>query len=795
MIVLHRIFARVGICIPLIWLGASSWVSAAEGDQHWSPQFGWPGSLETVTAFQYHDGKLYFAGTVAGSTNTSLNVFDGTRMTRVALFTGNSGASINDLLFIDETLYVAGSFTNVEGVAVRALARWSGSEWTATGFTNGIGVTLATDGADLYAGGLFTNPGGVTLTNIGRLSGNSWHAVGAGLGGTNTLPSDVVRSIVFGNGILYAAGNFSNAGTQALSHIAMWDGNTWSSVGSGITGTTVYGLTWTGSRLVAAGAFSQAGGNPALNVAEWNGTTWSALGEGIGGIVGGVAGFNNKICVGGNFTRAGGLAITNFAVWDGTGWSSAGASPSAPVARVYASSGRLYVGGNFLAAAGAIMAGIAVWDGLHWSPIGSPDKMAGLQTSVRGIVSMGSNLYVGGSFVYAGQTNVNHVGRFDGRQWHPVGTGLNDDVRQLALVGTNLYASGDFSGSPGGPFAGKLARWDGAQWQPLNGGFFNNISCLAVGGNDLYVGGFSSISTPDGTVHDVARWDGTNFTGFLRFEEFTLSQWPFPGTNITSIAVQGQNVYLSGTFNIDVCDPLFQNCVSGSNVMRFDGTFARLMGSGLSAPANAIAVMGRDVFFGGSFTLAGGVAVNRIARWDGQNWSQVGGVGVIGSGTVSALAVMGTNLFVGGTFTNINGVRANRIAKWDGVTWSPLGSGTLFTGNSGPVLALTVVGQDLYVGGTFRTAGNKPSFYLARWNEQMDFDLVPTIRLGKVRASGIGPFKMSVTTEGISSYVIEGTTDWQSWTPLMTNTASFYEYFDFSAAGSSNRFYRARSGP
>jgi hypothetical protein len=77
----------------------------------------------------------------------------------------------------------------------------------------------------------------------------------------------------------------------------------------------------------------------------------------------------------------------------------------------------------------------------------------------------------------------------------------------------------------------------------------------------------------------------------------------------------------------------------------------------------------------------------------------------------------------------------------------------------------------------------------------MDFDLVPTIQLGKVRAGGIGPFKLSVTTEGVSSYVIEGTADWKTWTPLLTNTASFYEFFDFSAPGFSNRFYRARSGP
>ena len=46
---------------------------------------------------------------------------------------------------------------------------------------------------------------------------------------------------------------------------------------------------------------------------------------------------------------------------------------------------------------------------------------------------------------------------------------------------------------------------------------------------------------------------------------------------------------------------------------------------------------------------------------------------MIGGGLVNALAVMGGNVYAGGTFTNMGGVAANRIAKWDGATWSALG--------------------------------------------------------------------------------------------------------------------------
>lgn len=803
----HRLLAPILPILSGAWLAlfaSATPLAAAPGDEHWDTQFGWPGSLENISAIRLHDGKLYYGGSPASGTNATLSVFDGTQVTRLGLFSG-SGVTIYDLIFVGSTLYVGGSFTSVDGVEARGLAQWNGIAWSATGITNGSVLALETDGANLYAGGLFTNPGGVLLTNIGRWNGSSWQAMGTGLGGTNRVTSDVVRALLLTNGVLYAGGNFSNAGTQALSHIAMWNGATWSPVGGGISGTTafgvVFGLAWNGGNLYAVGAFSQAGGVPASNVARWDGGTWSALGSGVSGTSGFIAGFsvasfNNLICVAGNFTSAGGNSATNFAVWDGSNWSPAGADLGATASRVYSPGTELYVGGNFLRAAGGIMAGLTAWDGTRWRAIGPPGKIAGLSTIVRAIAIDGSNVYAGGSFTLAGRTNAARVGRYDGSRWHPVGGGLNNIVRQLALVGTNLYAAGDFTGGVGGgPLAFALSRWDGALWQPLNNTAFNNISCLAVRGTDLFVGGFSGINAANGTANDVARWDGTNFWKFLAFDQNTLNLWTLGGTNITSIGFDTTNIYLAGNFRLTQCDDNLQNCIESSNVLRFDGTYARLMGGGLSGPASAIAVLGSNVYFAGNFTNAGGVTANRIARWDGQAWSQVGGAGIVGTGAINAMAVIGTNLYIGGTFTNINGVRAARLARWDGSTWSPLGSGIAFNATSGIVFALRAVGQDLYVGGNFQLAGGKPSYYLARWNEGADFDIERAIRLSKFMKGTIGPFKMLVTATAVPSYIIEGTTDFSAWTPLLTNTTSPYEFWDFTAPSHPYRFYRARQGP
>ena len=124
----------------------------------------------------------------------------------------------------------------------------------------------------------------------------------------------------------------------------------------------------------------------------------------------------------------------------------------------------------------------------------------------------------------------------------------------------------------------------------------------------------------------------------------------------------------------------------------------------------ALAVVGTDLYAGGSFTKAGGSAATNVAKWNGSVWS------ALGSGmnnSVYALAVSGSHLYAGGLFAKAGGSGANLIAKWDGSAWSALGSG--MAGSSyPPVCALAVVGSDLYAGGYFTMAGGKVSASAAK---------------------------------------------------------------------------------
>src|SRR5882724_5954662 len=169
------------------WLAALP-CAAAPGDEHWDPQFNWPGTTNSLFAIAVDGQKIYAGGNITSGTltNAPLEVWDGNQWSTMGVF--NFGislatATINDIAVFGGKVYVAGSFTNVNGAFIRSLAVWDGSSWSSAGLT-GTTLSLAVDGSNLYAAGAFTNTeaGGLMMTNVGYFDGSSWHALGSGVG-------------------------------------------------------------------------------------------------------------------------------------------------------------------------------------------------------------------------------------------------------------------------------------------------------------------------------------------------------------------------------------------------------------------------------------------------------------------------------------------------------------------------------------------------------------------------------------------------------------------------------------
>ncbi|MGH2575238.1 MAG: hypothetical protein ACRDFC_06005, partial [Ignavibacteria bacterium] len=80
-----------------------------------------------------------------------------------------------------------------------------------------------------------------------------------------------------------------------------------------------------------------------------------------------------------------------------------------------------------------------------------------------------------------------------------------------------------------------------------------------------------------------------------------------------------------------------------------------------------------------------------------QNWSALGSGA---SDQVFAMIEYDNGLIAAGKFTTAGGIAANRIAKWNGSSWSALGSGL-----NNEVYALAIYNGDLIAAGKFTTAG------------------------------------------------------------------------------------------
>ncbi len=353
-----------------------------------------------------------------------------------------------------------------------------------TMFDDGLG-----GGPALYAGGSFTMAGGVIVNRVAKWDGNAWLPLGTGTNG------DVWSFEVFddGNGpALYVGGLFSSAGGIAANNIAKWDGTSWSALGNG-TSSIVRAMTvfdtglGAGPALFVGGAFATAGGVQVNGIARWNGTSWSKLDVGMNDVVlslavySGGAGGTAALYAGGGFTTAGGEPANRIARWDGTEWAGPGIGITNP-------------GGE------------------------QPARVSAMQVFDDGSGD-GPALYVAGHFSRAGVVNANNIAKRLGTNWYAVGSGVEGVAFVEAMTvlddgagdGPALYAAGFFTLAGGAP-VNHIAKWDGTMWSPLGNGVNSLVWALTSTDEGastpaLYAGGFFTMAD-DMPSHRVAEWRG-----------------------------------------------------------------------------------------------------------------------------------------------------------------------------------------------------------------------------------------------------------------------------------------------
>ena len=525
---------------------------------------------------------------------------------------------------------------------------------------------------------------------------------------------------------LVIGGKFRVAGNVVANGVAAWDGENWHAFGTGVTDENYFevnALEVYNGDLYIGGWFDGIGGKPIAHLARWDGSEWQAVGEGVSGWTRALHVFNGDLIAGGDFTMAGGSEALRIAKWNGAEWSNVGAGFSHGVYSLHTHNGELIAGGCFGTSGGTSLSRIARWDGSLWQPIGA---------GISGSVVFDMTTYQGDLIAVGNFFSLAQVARWSGTEWLLVGN-LSYSAHTVTVFQGELVV--------GGEFLKGVVRMIGSEWHPFGYGplglgvaDWSAVFTLVEYDGDLFAGG-DILSVENQPVRNLARWTGTNWNSYGVGSEGTVRAYARHGGDSfvsgdlinSGYVAQWQNgvwTTLGAEFNARVSTLISYNgyLIAGGNfTFSLDGTFFGIriakwdgqqwsnMG-GFNGEILKFLTIDDDLIAVGAFTLVGGSPTSRIARWNGQAWQPMF-PGTDFNGTVRDIIRIAGNYFVAGDFTAINAQPISYIARWDGMQWHGLSS----TVNA-PAHALTHFQGELIAGGAFTIAGDVDAKAIARWD-------------------------------------------------------------------------------
>ncbi|KAB2925726.1 MAG: T9SS type A sorting domain-containing protein [Bacteroidetes bacterium] len=651
------------------------------------------------------------------------------------------------------TLYLGGGFDYAFGVRTNFFARWrqaTGWDSVPGGFYGSsfpVVAMAAGDGEDVYVSGPYMGVGPLAKRGIVKWNGTKWDSVP---GAYSMSAFSAPTRMQYRNGKLYVVGPFTKAGTLSVKGVAVWNGSTWDSIGSlslanSNNSVTNRAFTVTPDGRIYSATYSVSTFDKEnVAIMKWNGSTWDTVATGLTGSVAGVSGTTarahvNDIAVHGDtlyvvgaFNRAGGKIANCIARWNGSSWDTLGAGTTTELTQVEVDSlGRVYVAGvRAPSSANSTVDAVSRWNGKTWEKLGTgiTSSQYGQNPRVNDMILSGGRLLLCGDFKYPGGVGTTGAASYDivNERWSAL-VGKNTHGFPDGAVFTlhersngDVFVGGEFNYAGATP-ARRLARWNGQRWDSVGTGSYKNTSTVRALASDdtvLYIGGgFSSFNGVNSM--GVIKWNGSSFQSMNG-----PGQPGSFGSDVRAIVRYGSDIVVAGSF--DAPFGVFPNQKTAYSIVRWNGTAWDSIGTGIRSGASkgtvyALAVKGNELFAAGSFTTAGTMPASAVARWDGSAWSSVGGAEFrynksASQAVITAMAVVGNDLYVAGKFDSIGTKAVWHIAKWNGSTWDTVSLG--LKGNTSGITDMAVDKSGrLYIVGKFTSIGGNAAYkYFARWN-------------------------------------------------------------------------------
>ncbi len=523
---------------PIVYLGG--WFTAIAGqprsyvaavDATTGALSPWQVSLnDRVRTFALRDTTLYIGGyfwtangearvgLIAVSTVTGALKTWNPQLSRLPINTRDGGPHVHALLRSGDSMYVAGSFTQLGGQARRGLAQLDLATAQATAFDSratrntvfGPDLwSLVRSGETLFVAGAYDSLGGASRE--AGLHAAALHTSTGDRFAWDPEADSFIWALAMQRSVVFAAGWFTTVGEWVprgrLASIDMRTGRVtdWQPNPNDY----VKSLRYHNGRVYAGGYFSEVGGQPRSGLAALDPVTGIATpwNPSPNAPVWAIEPLGGDLVVGGLFSSIGGQPRRGIAVVDTisglvTPWD---AQLFGEVGAIAVSDTAIYVGGFVVAVAGQERLGLAALEPssatlLPWNP--------GTDGTVDAIDILDGTIYIGGNFDLVGgqaRTNLAAIDR-DGNvtSWRADLTGPPSptvQVHDLVATDSTLFVGGVFSQVSGvsrGNFAAIDARTGAVR---------------------------ESYPQPDGIVRSLAQQKGSVFAGgdFSRFGAFPQS--------------------------------------------------------------------------------------------------------------------------------------------------------------------------------------------------------------------------------------------------------------------------------
>jgi hypothetical protein len=519
-------------------------------------------------------------------------------------FNVTHSADINDIFLDGNVLYLAGTFTSINGQFRTRLAAVDATTGTLTSWSpvvNGNGHAIAKRGNTVYVGGSYTTAGGQPRSGLA-----AFDATTAAVTSWNPAPDAYVQKIFLHGNSIYVAGDFAYIGGQSRYRIAEFNATT--------------GLV--------------TGFAPDPNFY----TTVNTVVNAVGG----------PVYVGGNFTSIGGAGRKYVAALDSVTGVATSWDPQVndAVYALHVDGSNVYMAGNFTTVGGQSRNRAASVDAATaapnaWDP--GVMKMLTGQQFVGTLSRVGDNFYLGGSYTAINSETRNYLAALDlntgvATSWAPT---VGGSVRSLVRDGSTLYAGGYF-GITSFDLPSGAANWSNAL--PVG----SYIGTIALGNGNLYVGGgFGTMGGQPRTY--LAAMDAA--TG-------AVTSWnPGANSNVNTVFFHNNLVYVGGAFTTIAGQS--RTYLAALDAATGTATSWNPQPNGW---IHSIAASGSDVYAGGRFSLIGGVARNRLAKLNNTNGAALPLWNPNVNNTVNTVVLRDGLLFFGGEFVTVGGVTRNYYA-------------------------------------------------------------------------------------------------------------------------------------